>query len=69
MEVDKTGLTPKEQLVLDALVRAHNHFIELEVQHPSDLQEFVDGIHRCQKTIAMRCVRRDYPEIWTSKKG
>lgn len=61
------GLTHDEGVVMDALVRAVNAFARLERQHPSELDEFVDGIHRCQDQLAVRIVRRHYPDGWPVK--
>lgn len=58
------GLTDEEGMVMDALITAWNQFLELEVQHTSDAPDFADGIHRCQQSLALRVVRREYPEGW-----
>ena len=58
------GLTEEEGMVMDALITAWNQLVELEVQHPSDAPDFADGIHRCQQSLALRVVRREYPEGW-----
>ena len=58
------GLTDEERVVMDSLIFAWNQFLELEVQHPSDAPDFADGIHRCQQSLALRVVRREYPEGW-----
>jgi hypothetical protein len=58
------GLTAEEGAVMDALVNAVNAFGALPRSHPSDLDEFCDGIHRCQAILALRIARRHYPEGW-----
>jgi len=58
------GLTPEEQSVMDDLVSAWNKFVKLEKQHPNDTEEFADAIHRLQGLLAMRPLRRQYPEYW-----
>lgn len=58
------GLTAKEGKVMDSLVGAWNEFQKLAEQHPSDMAEFCDGIHRCQHILVMRLARRDYPKAY-----
>lgn len=61
------GLTESEGRVMDALVEAFNEFSKLERQHPDELRNFVDGIHRCQDVLAVRIARREYPQGWPVK--
>lgn len=61
------GLTQEEGEVMDALVTAWNKFIGLQRQHPSELDEFCDGIHRCQYLLSVRISRREHPEGWPTK--
>lgn len=61
------GLTDGEGVVMDALIKAVNAFGSLGRQHPDELRDFVDGIHRCQDTLALRIVRRHYPKAWPDK--
>ena len=58
------GLTDEEGAVMDALIYAWNQFAQLEIQHPSDVPYFVDGIHKCQQLLALRVARREYPDGW-----
>jgi hypothetical protein len=47
MEPSKvSGLTPQEQECMDHLMAAYRGFLELEQQHPNDLEDFVDALHR-----------------------
>lgn len=62
------GLPPEEQSIMDNLVSAWNKFIKLEKQHPCDINEFGDAIHRLQGLLAMRPLRRQYPDYWKSYK-
>jgi len=62
------GLLPGEQLVMDDLVSAWNKFIKLEKQHPCDINEFGDAVHRLQGILALRPLRRQYPDYWKSYK-
>jgi hypothetical protein len=61
------GLTAGEGEVMDALVAAWNRFSELTHQHPDELRDFADGIHRCQDLLAVRIARREYPKGWPIK--
>lgn len=62
------GLTDQEGRAMDALITAFNEFKKLDSQHPSELSDFTDGIHRCQDLLAVRIARRLYPEGWPTKK-
>ena len=42
--------------------------LTIERQHPSERDEFVDGIHRCQNQLAWRIVQRTYPKAWPIKR-
>lgn len=68
LELCDGGLTPEENSVMDDLVSAWNKFIKLEKQHPCDINEFGDSIHKLQGILAMRPLRRQYPEYWKSYK-
>lgn len=61
------GLDFEEGVVMDALVAAVETFSLLERQHPSELPDFIDGIHRCQEQLALRVCRRAYPRGWPTK--
>lgn len=61
------GLTDDEGEVMDRLIAAFNKFCALDRQHPDELRDFVDGIHKCQDLLAVRIVRRHYPEGWPIK--
>lgn len=50
-----------ERQCAEALAEAFNKFASLTMTHPYDMQEFIDGIHKCQGVIAHRILRRDYP--------
>jgi len=61
------GLTEEESRAMDGLIAAAEHFAGLEQTHPSDLDEFIDAIHRAQAILALRVVRRDHPEGWLTR--
>lgn len=63
------GLTDDEGKVHDALIEAVNIFARLPRQHPDEMRDFVDGIHKCQDQLAVRIVRRHYPKGWPDKSG
>ena len=67
-EENELGLTEEEQKCMSSLGDCHNQFLKLERQHPDELRDFVDGIHKIQGILAMRVVRRVYPEGWPIKK-
>ena len=62
-----TGLTPEEDVILDHLVQAWTGFIKLEKQHPNEFDDFAKAMNQCQSTLAMRAVRRTWPEGWPMK--
>jgi len=62
------GLTEQEQLIMDKLSDCHKEILKLELQHPNELQEFVDGIHQIQSIIGLRVIRRCYPKGWLTYK-
>ena len=63
------GLTEQEGKVMDSLVNAWNEFTKLERTHPSELTDFGGGIHKAQYQLAMRIMRRDYPEAYPTYKS
>ena len=58
------GLTDEEQAVMVNLKEAYEKFMQLSKEHPDELRDFVDGIHRCQDVMAVRVCRREFPEGW-----
>lgn len=63
---EQNGMTPEETEVMNALVRAWNCFLELPEAPPlsDDMRDFRRSIHECQRMIAMRVIRRQYPGFW-----
>jgi hypothetical protein len=57
-----------EKQIIDLLASAYNNFIKLEVQHPSELKDFSDGIHLCQYIIATRLAREKYEHVFPIKR-
>lgn len=69
-ELNKNGgLTPDEKSVMGDLVSAWNKYIKLDKQHPNDCDEFAGAIHIAQGLLAIRIVRRQYPEYWRCDKN
>lgn len=60
----ETGLTEKEQLIMDGLVKAWNEFAALDDHQGDDLRDFRKIIHEGQRILAVRAMRRHYPEFW-----
>lgn len=61
------GLTDAEGEVMNSLIIAFNKFCNLERQHPDEIRDFTDGIHKCQDLLAVRIARREYPKGWPIK--
>lgn len=61
---NKTGLTEGEQRCMDAICAAWGEFIKLPETHPNEIPAFLESVHRLQELLAIRIVRRDYPEGW-----
>lgn len=66
-DLRQDGLTDEEGVVMDALIASVEAFARLERQHPDELRDFIDGIHRCQDQLAVRICRREYPIGWPIK--
>lgn len=59
----------EEKEVMDLLLEAHNKFVKIKQTHPSDMGEWIEGVHRCQRILQGRVVRRDYPyDFYNSSK-
>jgi hypothetical protein len=63
------GLTDDEGIVMDALCDALGVYAELPSEHPDDLRDFADSIHRLQDLLAVRVCRRVYPDGWVNYGG
>lgn len=61
------GLTNAEGQAMDALCDAVNAYGQLPREHPSEVDDFCDAIHRCQDLLALRIARRHYPNGWPNK--
>ena len=59
-----TGFTELEKECHDSLQKAYNCFLKMDRQHPDEMRDFVDSLHRMQDLLAVRIVRRCYPSGW-----
>jgi hypothetical protein len=59
-----SGMLKQEQLVMDNICKAYSEFLKLEMQHPSEMKDFVNAIHTIQGILGMRIVRRNYSDYW-----
>ena len=57
----------KETIILKKLAEVYSLFTELKPQHPDELNDFVDGIHKCQYVLGMRIARKDHPNLFPTK--
>ena len=60
-------MTEEEKLIMNYLIEAHNLYVKLDIQHPSDINEWTNSIHDLQKIIGMRILRREHSEIFPIK--
>lgn len=68
--IDETsGFTLQEKECHDALMNFYDLFLKLERQHPDELRDAVDPIHRLQDLMIVRIVRRCYPKKWPTHKN
>lgn len=63
----KEMITKIEKKILNYLTKAWNEFNKLSKQHPDELRDFADGIHKCQYLMGMRIVRKINPKIFPIK--
>lgn len=66
MEHKAHGFTDEEKAIINDLVEIHNKYISLECIYPADPQDWVNAMHKLQDLIALRAVRRDYPEMFNT---
>lgn len=57
----------KETIILKKLAEVYSLFTELKSQHPDELNDFIDGIHKCQYVLGMRIARKDHPNLFPIK--
>jgi hypothetical protein len=54
----------EESKILDMSVDIWDSFLKLERQHPDEINEMKDAVHRIQGLIAQRMIQRLCPEIF-----
>lgn len=57
----------EEEEILKMTADIWNRFVKLESQHPSEKNDFADGIHILQNILAMRFAREYRPDIFPKK--
>lgn len=57
-------MSDQEKEILTLLVKAHNCFLALPVQHPMDVSEWVSSLHELQRIIMARKAVRDQPDLF-----
>lgn len=55
--------TQEEEKIMNLLIEAHNLIQELP-DHKKFINEWVDGIHKCQNVLIVRMVGRLYPKVF-----
>ncbi len=64
-----TGFAEDEQECHDYLQKCYGCFLKMDRQHPDEMRDFVDSIHRIQDLLAIRIVRRQFPKGWPTHKN
>ena len=63
------GLTEQEGAVMDAALAVVNGYAALPVEHPGDMRDICDAVHKIQDLLAVRIARRAFPAGWPVKGG
>ena len=53
---------------MDSLLETLRFYNRLDKQHPNEITDLVDAVHKIQSLLALRVIRRNYPEYWIIKK-
>ncbi len=61
------GFSDVEEKIMDKIVNAHNLYMSLEKQHPTDITEWINAIHILQHLLGMRILNREHPDIFPIK--
>lgn len=65
MNINPTsGFTDQEHECHEALQKFYGLFLSLPRQHPDEVRDAADAIHRLQDLMAVRIVRRNFPIYW-----
>ena len=68
-QINQAPFTDKERDIMELIIKAHNLFVEEERAHPSEIQEWITGIHQLQSILQHRLLCRIFPEEFTSLKN
>jgi hypothetical protein len=61
-------MTRQERRVMRFISLAHKEFARLKQQHPSDISDFIQGVHVMQGLLMQRAARRSDPKSFPSYK-
>jgi len=62
-----SGFTLAEKRCHDALMQSYREFIDMPREHPDEMRDFVDAVHKIQGLLTTRIVRRVYPKYWPTR--
>lgn len=54
----------EEKEIMDLLIEAHRKYCQLKPLHPSDITDWVNGLHKLQDILIVRTVFRKYPKYF-----
>jgi len=60
----KPEFTQEENKILQLLIEVHNLYVDLPIQHPNDMQEWVSSIHGLEHKIIIRLFRKEFPDYF-----
>lgn len=64
--MQSSPFTLDEQKIFNLIIEAHNKYVELEVTHPSDRQDWNNALHVLQRLMGQRILRREHPDVFIS---
>ena len=64
--VDKSKLTPEEEMTNKSLVEAWQNFMMLPGVSPDEINEFRCAINYCQQAVGFQVAKRTNPHIFNS---
>lgn len=67
--LNSLGLTTSEQKVVDRLMNTYQAYLDLEQQHPNELQELGHAVHMIRGLLSTRIARRCFPSGWPTHEG
>jgi hypothetical protein len=69
VELDKCGFTKQEAAAHAALMDFMREYMKLEKEHPTEEKDLERIVHHAQELLALRVLRRVYPQGWATYKG